>query len=42
MLDFKLNVTIQGSNVLHIDTHLPGILDALPLEASWLAPKKVA
>lgn len=42
MLYVKLNVTIQGSSVLHIDTHLPGILAALLFEASWLPHKKVA
>lgn len=38
MLYFKLNATIQGSNLLSVDIHLPRILDAILLvfEVSWL------
>ena len=36
MLYFKLNVTMQRSNLLFIDIHLPGILDAILCDVSWL------
>lgn len=36
MLYFKLNVTMQRSNLLFVDIDLPGILDAILCDISWL------
>ena len=36
MLYFKLNVTMQRSNLLFVDIDLPGLLDAILCDISWL------